>query len=463
MLAGLDAVVADATAALEAADWTAALERVERFFWSFCDDYLELVKDRAYRPAGEPAGASARAALRAALDVQVRLLAPYLPYACEEVWSWWRDGSVHLAPWPAPAPAAAGADRRPLEAASQVIAAVRRAKSQARLPLRTPVALAEVTGPRAWLDAVRAAEADLAAAGRVAAFGYRERPDARRARRAGRAGRGRGGHHVSEQPREVEGVLLVRADDQEAAGRRVAALEAVDRFDLRPRPPQRIRDVYVDTGDGALAGARVAFRVRELDGRPLLTLKAGAGPVRAGRRAPGAGGALVGRGPPDRPGGAAPPPAPGSEGSGDPGGGPVGAGEPLADLAGLGLRPTQRRETTRTPRDVLERGDPDAGPVAELTIDDVAYQLPAGTARLLEVEVEAKGAGGLETVQALLGGAGRGPPRRPAALAVRQAGHRPGGGAAAGRGPAGGPARPDGRIRPAAHDRLAEFLAQNSP
>ena len=178
MLAGLDAVVAEATEALEASDWTAALERVERFFWSFCDDYLELVKDRAYRPVGEPAGRAARVTLRAALDVQLRLLAPYLPYACEEVWSWWRDGSVHLAPWPEPAAGAVAADRRPLEAASVVIAALRRAKSQARLPLRTPVARAEVSGPPSWLDAVRVAETDLAAAGRVAAFGYRERPDA---------------------------------------------------------------------------------------------------------------------------------------------------------------------------------------------------------------------------------------------------------------------------------------------
>jgi valyl-tRNA synthetase len=95
------------------------------------------------------------------------------------VWSWWRDGSVHLAPWPEPAAAGAvAADRRPLEAASVVIAALRRAKSQARLPLRTPVARAEVSGPPSWLDAVRVAETDLAAAGRVAAFGYRERPDA---------------------------------------------------------------------------------------------------------------------------------------------------------------------------------------------------------------------------------------------------------------------------------------------
>jgi valyl-tRNA synthetase len=178
MLAGLDAVVADATRTLEGADWTAALESVERCFWTFCDDYLELVKDRAYRPVGEPGGVAARAALRAALDALVRLLAPYLPYACEEVWSWWRDGSVHLAPWPAPELAPAGADPAPLAAASLVIAAVRRAKSQAKLPLRAPVALAVVDGPPGLLAAARAAEADLAAAGRVAAFEYRERPQA---------------------------------------------------------------------------------------------------------------------------------------------------------------------------------------------------------------------------------------------------------------------------------------------
>jgi valyl-tRNA synthetase len=178
MLAGLDATVADVTAILETADWAAALDETERFFWSFCDDYLELVKDRAYLPAGSRAGASARAALRTALEVQVRLLAPYLPYASEEVWSWWRDGSVHLAAWPGPASPAVGAERRPLEAAAQVIAAIRRAKSQARLPLRTPVARAEVAGPPSWLEAARAAEADLAAAGRVEAFAYRERPDA---------------------------------------------------------------------------------------------------------------------------------------------------------------------------------------------------------------------------------------------------------------------------------------------
>ena len=263
---------------------------------------------------------------------------------------------------------------------------------------------------------------------------------------------------MSDQPREVEGVLLVRAVDQDAAGERVAALEAVGQFDLRARPPQHILDTYLDTGDGALSAARVAFRVRELDGRPLLTLKAD--PVRAGLaaerlelEAPWSATALatvleeLWRREIDVP---APPET-------------AGMGEPLADLAGLGLRPTQIRETTRTPRDVVERDDPGAGPVAELTLDDVAYRLPAGRARLLEVEVEAKGAGGLETVQTLLEALAEACPDdlRPWAygkLATGRAVER-----LLAEGRLDGLLDADGRIRPAAHELLAEFLAQNSP
>jgi inorganic triphosphatase YgiF len=262
---------------------------------------------------------------------------------------------------------------------------------------------------------------------------------------------------MSEGPSEVEGVLLVCARDQEAVGRKVAALQAVDRFELRPRPAQRIRDVYLDTGDGALAAAPVTFRVRELDGEPLLTLKAD--PVRSGLaaerlelEAPWSAAALGtilevlrrrGVDLPDPPEGA-------------------GAGEPLADLGALGLRPTQTRETTRTPRDVTERGGA-ARPVAELALDDVGYQLPAGTARLLEVEVEAKGPGGLETVQALL-----------EALAEAFPGELkpwPWGKLATGRaveqllaaGRLDGQLDEGQRIRPTAHTLLAEFLSENSP
>lgn len=171
LLAGLADVVDTATAAFEDYDYARALERTERFFWHFCDDYVEVVKARAYGDLGPEGAASARATLHAALSVLQRLLAPVLPYAAEEVWSWWQHGSIHRAPWPDTADlrALAGedADLALLAVASEAIAGVRKAKSAAQLSMRADVTAVRVTGPRAALDRFALVEADVRAAGRI--------------------------------------------------------------------------------------------------------------------------------------------------------------------------------------------------------------------------------------------------------------------------------------------------------
>jgi valyl-tRNA synthetase len=168
MLAGLADVVDKATAGFQGWDHTRCLEVTETFFWTFCDDYLELVKDRAYGGRGDVEAASARAALRLALGVVLRLFAPLLPYVTEEVWSWWHDGSVHRAAWPTaadlPVP---GGDPVLLTAVGEALAGIRKAKSEAKVGMRAEVAAVTLAGPGGWTDLVRAAEADLRAAGRV--------------------------------------------------------------------------------------------------------------------------------------------------------------------------------------------------------------------------------------------------------------------------------------------------------
>jgi valyl-tRNA synthetase len=180
MVRNLAALVTDVTAAFEGYDYARVLQRTETFFWGFCDDYLELVKGRRYGEQGAAGAGSANAALTAALSVMLRLFAPFLPYVTEEVWSWWREGSIHTAAWPTAeeltslladnSMETAQVDQRTYSWATDVLFEVRKQRSEAKQPLKVPITQVTVKAEAAAVALMPIVDADLRAALRVQAF-----------------------------------------------------------------------------------------------------------------------------------------------------------------------------------------------------------------------------------------------------------------------------------------------------
>ncbi|MBI3490437.1 MAG: valine--tRNA ligase [Acidobacteria bacterium] len=180
MIRNLAALVTEATDAFESYDYARVLQRTESFFWRFCDNYLELVKGRRYGEQGPDGAGSANAALSAALSVLLRLFAPFLPFVTEEVWSWWREGSIHTSRWPTAeellslladnSEATRQADERAYQWASDVLFDVRKQRSEAKQPLKVPITRVSVKAEDAAVALMPIVEADLKAALRVQAF-----------------------------------------------------------------------------------------------------------------------------------------------------------------------------------------------------------------------------------------------------------------------------------------------------
>jgi valyl-tRNA synthetase len=162
LLAQLADVVRQSTKAFENYDYARALQITESFFWQFTDDYVELIKDRAYGAAGEPEQASVLAALATSLDTLLRLFAPFIPFATEEVWGWWRNGSVHRAQWPSAIEIEG--DTALLGTVGAALSGVRKAKSEAKVKQRTEVLSATITASESLTTQLKAGLGDLKAA-----------------------------------------------------------------------------------------------------------------------------------------------------------------------------------------------------------------------------------------------------------------------------------------------------------
>ena len=180
MIRSLAALVGEVTEAFDGYDYARVLQRVETFFWRFCDDYLELVKGRRYGEQGAAGAGSANTALTAALSVMLRLFAPFLPFVTEEVWSWWRDGSIHRAAWPTAgelltlvdddSEPARQADEHAYQWAIDVLFEVRKQRSEAKQPLKVPIVQVTVVAEASAVLLMPIVEQDLRAALRVKAF-----------------------------------------------------------------------------------------------------------------------------------------------------------------------------------------------------------------------------------------------------------------------------------------------------
>ncbi|WP_345374259.1 valine--tRNA ligase [Frondihabitans cladoniiphilus] len=173
LLANFAVVIESATASLEGYDHAKALETIEKFFWTFCDDYLELVKERAYGAGSEAGQASAVFTLQTTVNGLLRLLAPYLPFATEEVWSWTHDTSVHTAPWPTVAEL--GALEAPtglVDLVGRALIGIRRAKTDAKASQKTPVTSATIQAPADELESIKLAADDLAQVGKIETLSF---------------------------------------------------------------------------------------------------------------------------------------------------------------------------------------------------------------------------------------------------------------------------------------------------
>ena len=165
LVSRLRSVVETATERFEAWDHAGALEVTERWFWDdFCDNYLELAKTRAY--AGDP---SALHTLRGALNIVLRLFAPFIPFVAEDIWHQARPdaNSIHREQWPVASNLPAGDDDGSFDIAVTVLGDIRRAKSEAKVSIKTPVTRLIVRAPEPQVQLLQTVAADVFAAGNV--------------------------------------------------------------------------------------------------------------------------------------------------------------------------------------------------------------------------------------------------------------------------------------------------------
>lgn len=139
LLSKLNRLVKEATQRMEAYQFDETLKAIRGFTWDIlADNYIEFIKWRLYGDAeGKQA---ARYTLFIAIETLARLLAPFLPYISEEIYSHLKKESVHLQTWPEINQALIDDDAEKVgDLIKQITSAIRRYKSEHGIALNAPL------------------------------------------------------------------------------------------------------------------------------------------------------------------------------------------------------------------------------------------------------------------------------------------------------------------------------------
>lgn len=156
ILSRLGETVAKATRAFDAYEYADALDATNSFFWAdFCDNYLELVKRRAYNEDGSFTGSPQQSAVRTlyyCLETILKLYAPFVPHVTEELYaaifpeSYNTKDSLHArGTWPKASEYATDEDALAIGIdAKAVLEEIRKTKSDAKKSIKFPMKLAHI-------------------------------------------------------------------------------------------------------------------------------------------------------------------------------------------------------------------------------------------------------------------------------------------------------------------------------
>ncbi|MFT4343397.1 MAG: valine--tRNA ligase [Candidatus Woesearchaeota archaeon] len=184
ILSKLQKLITQVTQSLDKYEFVRIKIDADKFFWqTFCDNYLEICKDRIYNPdrRGDHARLSAQYTIYHVLQSILKMIAPVMPFITEEIYQIYfahfeKKKSIHISSWPLPLEDLI--DNQAESAGDLFVAVledVRRAKSEAKISLKAPVKKLLING-KIPADLFAQIEEDLKAATHAEAIFYKEIP-----------------------------------------------------------------------------------------------------------------------------------------------------------------------------------------------------------------------------------------------------------------------------------------------